>query len=126
MRGDRARHFVGEPVAIHRERGAGGDAREVGSLHHHGPQPPHLLFQQTNSVIELVAAEGIAADELGKPIGLVDRGRPHRTHFVDGDRNPERSGLPGGFASGKPPAYDVNHDQSGAGREPPLRWRQFL
>jgi hypothetical protein len=45
MRGDRTRHLFGELIAIDCERRTGGNAREVRGLHHHRPEPPHLLFQ---------------------------------------------------------------------------------
>ena len=55
-------------------------------------------FEQADGVIELVAAEGVAADELGEAVGLVDGGRPHRPHLVQRDRHAARGGLPGGLA----------------------------
>ena len=76
MRRDRAAVTLGgEPLAIDRQRGAGGHARRIGRAHHERAEPAHLLFEEADRVIELVAAEGVAADELGEPIGLVDRGR---------------------------------------------------
>ena len=75
MRFDRRGDPAGEPLAIHGERGAGGHTRRVGDAHDERAEPAHLLFQQADRVIELVAAEGVAADELGEAVGLVHRGR---------------------------------------------------
>ena len=80
----------------------------VGRAHDQRAEPPHLLLQEADGVIELVAAEGIGADELGEPIGLVDRGRLHRPHLVEHDGDAARRGLPGGFAPGQAAADDEN------------------
>ena len=53
----RRRDRRGETFAIHRERGAGRHARLVGSAHDQRPEPPHLLLQETDGVIQLVTAE---------------------------------------------------------------------
>jgi hypothetical protein len=84
---ERARDRVGKTLAIHRERGARGYAARLGGAHHEGAEPPHLLFQQADGVIELVAAERIAADELRQPIAPVNGSRPHRTHLVERGRH---------------------------------------
>ena len=96
--------------AIHGQRGPRGHAREIGRAHDDRPQPPHLLFQQTDGIVQLVAAKRVAAHELRQPVGLVDRGRAHGAHFVEGDANAERGGLPGGLAAGQAAADDGNHD----------------
>ena len=44
-------------------------------------------LSKPDGVIELVAAEGVAADELGEPIRLVHRRRPHRPHLVQRHRH---------------------------------------
>ena len=77
MARDRAGHFLGEAVPIHRQRGPGRHPRDVGGAHHDGAEPPHLLLQQPDGIIELVAAKRIAADQFRQLAGLVDRGRPH-------------------------------------------------
>ena len=65
-----------EPLAIDGERRAGRHAARLGARACTSEsEPPHLLFQQADGVIELVAAERVAADQLGEPIGLVHRGR---------------------------------------------------
>ena len=73
--GERLRDDLGEALAIDGERGAGRHAARLGGAHHQRAEPPHLLLQQADGVIELVAAEGVAADQLGEPVGLVDGGR---------------------------------------------------
>ena len=56
-----------EDVAIHRQRRAGRHPRLVRRPHHERAEPPHLLLEQADRVVELVAAERVAADELGEP-----------------------------------------------------------
>ena len=75
MRRDRGGDALGELLAIDGQRGAGRHAHAIGDAHDQRAEPPHLLFEQADGVVELVAAEGIAADELGEPIGLVHGGR---------------------------------------------------
>ena len=104
--GDRCR----ETLAIDRERRARRNAARLGRPHDERTEPPHFLFEQTDGVIELVAAEGIAADELGEPIGLVDGRRPHRPHFVQRDRHAARGRLPGSFGTGEPATDDGDHE----------------
>ncbi len=78
----RCRHLGGEPFAVHRQRRTSGHARDVGRAHDERPEPPHLFFQKTDSVIELVTAEGVAADQFGEAVGVVHGCRPHRPHLV--------------------------------------------
>jgi hypothetical protein len=54
-------------LAVDGQRGASRDARAIGRRHDERPEPPHLLLQQPDGVVELVAAEGVAAHELGEP-----------------------------------------------------------
>ena len=104
-----ARHRLRESHAIDGERRAGGDARQIGRAHDQRAQPAHLLFQEADGVIEFVAAEGIAADELGEAVGLVHRGRAYGPHLVDDDRHLESCGLPRGLASCEATADDGDH-----------------
>ena len=94
------RHGAREQLAIDRQRSASRHARDFGGVHHERVEPPHFLFQQADRVVELVAAERVAAHQLGEPIGLVHVGRPRGPHFVDGDGNAASGGLPGRFATG--------------------------
>jgi hypothetical protein len=89
MRGDRAGYFLREKIAIDRERRPGRHARRVGGAHDDRSEPAHLLFQKADCVVQFVSTERIAADKLRKPVGLVDRRRLHRTHFVNAHRNAE-------------------------------------
>src|SRR5581483_5209934 len=97
---------VGEFFAVDGERRTGGHAALFGDAHDQRAEPPHLLFEETHRVIELVAAEGVAAHQLGEPVGLVDRSRPNRPHLVERDRNAARRCLPGGLAPGEPTTND--------------------
>ncbi len=109
--GDLPRDGLGKADAIDGERGAGRHARQIGRPHDERAEPAHLLLEETDGVIEFVAAEGVAADELGETVGLVHRGRPHRPHLVEDDRHIERRRLPGGFAPGQAAADDGDHGQ---------------
>ena len=82
----------------------------VGGPHHNRAQAPHLFLQQSDGVIELVDAKLVGADQLGEPVGLVNCGRSHRPHLVEGDTHAARGGLPRCFRAGKPSANDVNHE----------------
>ena len=106
MRRDRVGDSRREPLAIDGQRSAGRDARLIGGAHDDRAEPPHLLFEQADGVIELVAAEGVAADELGELVGLVDGRRPHRPHLVENDPYAGGGGLPGCLAAGQPAADD--------------------
>ncbi len=95
--------------AVDRERGAGRHARDVRRAHHQRAEPPHLLFEETDGVIEFVAAEGIAADQFRQAVRLVDGGRTDRPHLVKSDRNTVRRGLPRSFAAREAASDDVDH-----------------
>jgi hypothetical protein len=68
------------------QRGAGRDAALVGDGHHQRVQAPHLLLEETDGVVQLVAAKRIRADQLGQLFRLVDGRGPHRPHLVQDDR----------------------------------------
>ena len=108
---DRLGDGFGESIAIHRERRPRRHARGIGRPHDERSKPPHLLLQETDCVIELVAPKRVAADQFCQPIRFVDGRRSDRPHFVNGDWNAEGGGLPGRFAAGEATAIDMNHDQ---------------
>ena len=85
MRGDRVGHHRGEAIAIDGQRRARGHARGVRRAHHERAEPPHLLLEEADGVVEFVAAEGVAADQLGEPVALVNGRRPNRPHLVELD-----------------------------------------
>ena len=91
-------------VAVYGERGAGRYPRQVGALQQQAAQRPQLGLEQAVRVAELGGFEGVAADELGEPIGLVGRGRHHRAHLVQGDIDPALGERPGRFRPGQPSA----------------------
>ena len=97
---DGLRHGAREQLAIDRQRSAGRHARDFGRVHHERVEPPHLFFQQADRVIELVAAERVAAHQLGEPIGFVNFCRPRGPHFVDRDGDAASGSLPSCFATG--------------------------
>ena len=108
MRRDQPRHLGGEPVPIDRQRRAGRHPAGVGRAHHHRAEPPHLFLEQPDGVIELVAAERVAAHQLGELVGLVHVGAAHRPHLVDDHRDAERGRLPRRLAAGQTAADDVD------------------
>ena len=73
-------------------------------------QAAHLVLEDADRVIELVAAKGIAADQFREAIRLVNRGRTYRAHLVEHDWHAKRSRLPGGLAAGQTAADDANHE----------------
>ena len=105
LAGDR----VGEPLAVDGERGAGGYAARFCGLDDERPKPPHFFFEETHGVIELVAAERVAAHQLGEPIGFVDGRGTHRPHFVQRDRHALRGGLPRRLGTSQAAADDLDH-----------------
>ena len=108
MRGQLAGDDLGEPLAIDGESGARGNPAGFRGAHHERAEPPHFFFEEADGVIELVAAEGIAADQFGEAIGFVHGGRAHRPHLVERDRHALRRGLPRGLGAGQAAADDVD------------------
>ena len=76
--------------------------------HHERSEAPHLFFQQSDGVVELVAAQRVGAHELGQLIGLVHGGRPHRPHLVEDDADTGAGSLPGCLGPREPAADDVD------------------
>ena len=106
MRGcacDRGGHAFGELVAIDGQRRARGHAHAIGHAHHERAEPPHLFLQQADGVVELVAAKGIAADQLGEPVGLVDGGRRDGPHLVQHDRHAQDAACHAASLPARPP-----------------------
>src|SRR5439155_5943111 len=106
MLDERSRDGLRESLAIDRERGAGGHATRFRRAHHERTKAPHFLFQQTDGIIELVAAKRIAADELRQPIRLVHRGRTRRPHLIERHGYAARRRLPCGLRTGEPASDD--------------------
>src|SRR5262249_12692393 len=106
-RGDR----VGETLAVDGEGRAGGHPGRVGGAHDERSEPTHLLLQQPDRVIELVAAERVAADELCELVRLVHGSRPQRAHLVQRHGYTSRRDLPRGFGAGEAAADDSHTHQ---------------
>src|SRR4029453_12984915 len=111
MPGERGRDRLGEPLAVHRQRGAGRHAARLGGSHHNRVQTPHFLLEESDGFIELVAAKRVAADQLRESIGLVNRRGAGGTHFVEKDRDAARRRLPCGLAAGEAAPNDANGHQ---------------
>ena len=75
-----------EAFAVDGERRAGRHPVGIGRPHDERAEPPHLLLEEADGVIELVTAQRIGANELGELIGLVHRSGAHRPHFVQRPR----------------------------------------
>ena len=105
---DRLCHGPRKQVAIDGERRASRDARDFGGVHHERIQPAHLLFQQSDRVVELVPPERVAAHQLGETVRLMDVGGPSGPHFVDGDGYAASGGLPRCLAAGKTATNDAD------------------
>ena len=99
----------GEPLAIDGQRGAGRNASVLGRSHDERAEPPHLFLQQADGVIEFVAAERVAAHELGESIGFMYSGGSCRPHLVKRNGHAARRSLPGGFRTSEAAADDGDH-----------------
>ena len=127
MRRDGARDFRREYIAVHRERMAAGNARLRGRPQHQRSHASQFLFQQPWRGVFLLGLQRIAAHQFRETIGLVCRRGPHRTHFVQHDRESGFGNLPGGFGARESSADDVYGGRHGyfldaaAGRGPAPR-----
>ena len=101
-----------EPLAVDRQRTAGRNAGLVADSHHQRPEPAHLLLEQSHRVLQGVAAERIAADQLREPIRLVDRGRADRAHLVQRNGHAARGSLPRRLAARQSATHDPDHRTS--------------
>ena len=99
----------GKPVAIDRQRAAGGHLVGVGGAHDQRAQPAHFGVQQADGVIGgIVRAEGVGADQFGKAFGPVRLGHPDRAHLVQDHANAGIGDLPGGFRAGEAAANHMD------------------
>jgi hypothetical protein len=61
--------------------------------------------------VDLLAFEGVAADEFAEGIGFVGWGAGERAHFVEHDGCAGFGGLEGGFAAGEACSDDLDGGQ---------------
>ena len=109
MGGQRGGDSGREAVAVDRQRAAGRHLVVVRGPHDQRAEPAHLGMQQTDGVVlTVVGAERIRADEFGERGGLVGRGRAHRAHLVQHDRDAALRDLPSGLAACQAAADDMN------------------
>ena len=81
----------------------------VGGPHDQRIRPPQFLVEKSDGVgLAIVGAEGVGADELRQPVGLVGLGAARRPHLVENDRKPAPGDLPGRFAAGEAAPDDVD------------------
>src|SRR5687768_12239037 len=106
MRRDDLGHAARELVAVHGERGSGGNFGFVGNAKENRSKSAHLGLQQTVRVSEILALERIGADQLGKAIGLMRRCAAHGPHLDQADRMATLGELPRGLTSGESRAND--------------------
>ena len=69
------RHLGAERVTVHSQRAAGGHTGRLGGIEELAAHPAHLLLEQAGSGIQPLGLEAVGADELGKPLALVGRGK---------------------------------------------------
>ena len=100
-------------LAVDGERAAAGHPRRVGALEDHAAEEAHLGLEQAVRVGGLGALEGVGADELREPIGLVRFGSADGPHLVHDDVVPALGELPGGLAAGESAADDVDGGHGG-------------
>jgi hypothetical protein len=108
----------GKVVAVHRQSAAGRHLMRIGRAHDQRAETPHLGMQQTNRIGPgIVRAEGVGADQFGKPAGFV-RGRfAYGAHFMQHHRHAASGDLPGGLGAGEPAADNMDRGEivSGSG-----------
>src|SRR4029450_10746585 len=83
----------------------------LGGSHDNRFQTSHLLLEESDGVIELVAAKRVAADQLRQSIGLVNRGGAGGAHLVEKDGDAARRRLPRSLAAGEAAPHDANGHQ---------------
>ncbi len=116
-----------EAVAIHRQRAAGGQLVAIGAAHDQRAEPAHLGVQHADCVRGLVIrAEGIGADQLGKPVGLVGIGAAFGPHLVQHHGHAAPGELPGRFRARKPPTDHMNRAHRHCHSAPSEYWRGLL
>ena len=121
MHRERGGHLGREAIAVDGQRRAGRDARRLRRPHDQRAEPAHLLLEEADRVIELVAAERVAAHQFGAAGGLVHRGRLLRPHLVQDDADAARGDLPRRFAAGQPRPDDLDDGFHGIADQAPLR-----
>ena len=99
----------GEPVAVDRQRAAGGHLVGVGGAHDQRAQPAHLGMQQSHRVVGgVVRAERVGADQFGQAFGAVRVGHPLGAHLVQHDAHAGIRNLPRGFRTGEAATDNVD------------------
>ena len=101
----RAGDLLGKAVAVHRQRAARRQLVAVGRRQDQRAAAAHLLMQQADGVVHrIVGAEGVGADQLRQPVGLMRLGAAQRPHLMQHHAMPGPGELPGRFAAGEPAA----------------------
>ena len=109
MRFELCGHCGGKPVAVDGQRAAGRHLVGVARRHDQRAGQPHLGMQQPDRIVlGVVGAEGVGADQLGEPVGLVGIGAAHRAHLMQDDRHAGLGRLPCGFRTGEAAADDMD------------------
>ena len=99
----------GKSVAVDGERAAGRHLVRVAGAHDQRTGQPHFGVQQADGIVfGIVGTEGIGADQLGQPIGLVRIGAANGPHFMQHDRHAGLRRLPCRFGPGEAAADDVD------------------
>ena len=106
MRGHPLVHRLGEDLAVHRQRRAARHARHVGAREQHAAERAQLGLEQAVGVGEVDGFEGVAADQLGQPVGVVGRRLDRRPHLVQGHPDAALRERPGRLRAGETAADD--------------------
>ena len=102
---DDTRDHSGKAFPIDRERAARGDAALVRAAHNEGTHEAKLLLQEPDSVLDIIRAEGVGADELRKGIELVRGRKPLRFHVDKANGDAALCQLISRLASGEAGPY---------------------
>ena len=104
------RDIGGELFPVDGERPARRHPRNFRRRHRERAQPPHLLFQEPAGVApDIVALQGIGADELAEVCALVRGGEFLRLHVDKFDFDAAAAEIIRRFAPRKPRADDADH-----------------
>ena len=90
-------HRRGKALPIHSQGSPGSHPMAVGAQHDQAAQPPQLFFQEPHGVGQLVAAQGVGADQLRKIGRDVRRRHFLGLHLCQPDGDPPDGQLPGRF-----------------------------
>ena len=96
MVGDRRADLLGKGFTVDGKRAAGGDTVRIRCRDDQGSQDTHLGMQDADRIaLGIVGAEGVGADQLRQPVGLMGLRAAVGPHLVQDDGHLGACQLPG-------------------------------